>query len=142
MMAKGTYASINLATTDLDATFDAAAGQRRRGRPGADRSAVRGSRLRVPRSRGQHDPHPGAALSRPALAAMNADPRSRAQRRRDTEHRLTHDVDVWVASASAGGVPYLVPLSFRWDGETLLLRTPTDSPTGRNRFLGLSAHGR
>jgi hypothetical protein len=32
---------------------------------------------------------------------MSADPRSRAQRRRDTEHRLTHDKDVWVASASA-----------------------------------------
>ena len=25
---------------------------------------------------------------------MSADPRSRAQRRRDTEHRLTHDIDV------------------------------------------------
>ena len=24
-------------------------------------------------------------------------PRSRPQRRRDTEHRLTHDIDVWVA---------------------------------------------
>ena len=31
----------------------------------------------------------------------SADPRSRAQRRRDTEHRLTHDEDVWVAGASA-----------------------------------------
>ena len=39
---------------------------------------------------------------------MSAGPRSRAQRRRDTEHRLTHDIDVWVASASA------------------------DSPTGKN----------
>jgi hypothetical protein len=38
---------------------------------------------------------------------MSADPRSRAQRRRDTEHRLTHDKDVWVASASADGAPYL-----------------------------------
>ena len=37
---------------------------------------------------------------------MSADPRSRAQRRRDTEHRLTHDIDVWVASASADGAPY------------------------------------
>jgi hypothetical protein len=37
-----------------------------------------------------------------------------------------------VASASADGVPYLVPLSFDWDGDTLLLATPTDSPTGRN----------
>jgi hypothetical protein len=59
-------------------------------------------------------------------------PRSRAQRRRDTEHRLTHDIDVWVASASADAAPYLVPLSFDWDGEGLLVATPTDSPTGRN----------
>jgi hypothetical protein len=44
-------------------------------------------------------------------------PRSRAQRRRDTEHRLTQAVDVWAASASADGAPYLVPLSFDWDGE-------------------------
>ena len=63
---------------------------------------------------------------------MSADPRSRAQRRRDPEHRLSHDVDVWVSSASADGAPYLVPLSFDWDGETLLMATPTDSPTGRN----------
>jgi nitroimidazol reductase NimA-like FMN-containing flavoprotein (pyridoxamine 5'-phosphate oxidase superfamily) len=61
-----------------------------------------------------------------------AAPRSRARRRRDTEHRLAHDVDVWVASASADGLPYLVPLSFDWDGEALLLATPADSPTGRN----------
>jgi Pyridoxamine 5'-phosphate oxidase len=59
-------------------------------------------------------------------------PRPRAERRRDTEHRLTHDVDLWVASASGDGTPYLVPLSFDWDGEALLLATPTDSPTGRN----------
>src|SRR5690606_19332747 len=63
---------------------------------------------------------------------MTAEPRSRAQRRRDTEHRLNHDVDVWVATASPDGLPYLVPLSFDWDGETLLLATPAHSPTGRN----------
>ena len=63
---------------------------------------------------------------------MSADPRPRVQRRRDTEHRLTHDIDVWVASASADGAPYLVPLSFDSDGAALLLATPTDSPTGRN----------
>ncbi|WP_055482512.1 pyridoxamine 5'-phosphate oxidase family protein [Sphaerimonospora mesophila] len=63
---------------------------------------------------------------------MSAEPRSRAQRRRDTEHRLTHDVDIWVASASEDGAPYLVPLSFDWDGEALLMATPVDSPTGRN----------
>jgi hypothetical protein len=42
-------------------------------------------------------------------------------------------VDVWVATAdSGGGVPYLVPLSFVWDGATLLIATPAESPTGRN----------
>jgi hypothetical protein len=59
-------------------------------------------------------------------------PRSGAQRRRDTEHRLANDVDLWVGSASPEGVPYLVPLSFDWDGEALLLATPANSPTGRN----------
>jgi Pyridoxamine 5'-phosphate oxidase len=63
---------------------------------------------------------------------MSADPRPRAQRRRDTEHRLTRDIDVWVASASVDGAPYLVPLSFDWDGEALLVATLPDSPTGRN----------
>jgi hypothetical protein len=63
---------------------------------------------------------------------MSTAPRPRAERRRDAEHRLTHDIDVWVASASADGAPYLVPLSFDWDGELLLLATPADSPTGRN----------
>ena len=38
---------------------------------------------------------------------------------------------MWVATASPDGVPYLVPLSFDWDGETLLLAT-TESPTSRN----------
>ena len=59
--------------------------------------------------------------------------RSAKQRKQDTLHRLVHDEDVWVATADAGGgVPYLVPLSFLWDGTTLLLATPAASPTGRN----------
>jgi hypothetical protein len=37
-----------------------------------------------------------------------------------------------VASASRDGVPYLVPLSFDWDGDALLVATPAHSPTGRN----------
>lgn len=60
------------------------------------------------------------------------EPRSRAQRRQDTEYRLTHDIDVWVASASPEGVPHLVPLSFDWDGEALVLATPRESLTGKN----------
>ncbi|WP_432106523.1 pyridoxamine 5'-phosphate oxidase family protein [Streptomyces sp. AA1529] len=63
---------------------------------------------------------------------MSAAPRTRARRRRDTEHRLGGDVDVWVASASPDDIPYLVPLSFDWDGEALLVSTPAGSPTGRN----------
>jgi hypothetical protein len=63
---------------------------------------------------------------------MTAEPRARADRRRDTEHRLTNDVDVWVASSSADGKPYLVPLSFDWDGVAVLVATPTNSPTGKN----------
>ena len=63
---------------------------------------------------------------------MSTDPRSPAQRRRDTEQRLTHDIDLWVASASADGGPYLVPLSFDWDGEAVLVATPAKSPTGRD----------
>ncbi|MET9911597.1 pyridoxamine 5'-phosphate oxidase family protein [Streptomyces sp. NPDC006476] len=60
-------------------------------------------------------------------------PRTPEQRKNDTLHRLENDVDAWVASAgAAGGAPYLVPLSYRWDGETLLFATPAASPTGRN----------
>ncbi|MFF4394245.1 pyridoxamine 5'-phosphate oxidase family protein [Streptomyces sp. NPDC001480] len=59
--------------------------------------------------------------------------RSAEQRKRDTLHRLEHDVDAWVATAGAdGGAPYLVPLSFLWDGAALLVATPAASPTGRN----------
>ena len=41
MMAKGTYGWILLATEDLDGTFERVRGRRHRGRPGADRAAVR-----------------------------------------------------------------------------------------------------
>lgn len=59
--------------------------------------------------------------------------RSAQQRKLDTLHRLENDVDAWVATAGAGGgAPYLVPLSFLWDGATLLVATPEASPTGRN----------
>ncbi len=67
---------------------------------------------------------------------MSPVPRSPAERRRDTEQRLAQDTDLWVATASAEGVPHLVPLSFEWDGETLLLATPAASPTGRNLATG------
>jgi hypothetical protein len=63
---------------------------------------------------------------------MSAGPRTPSERRRDTVHRLDHDVDLWAASASVDGAPYLVPLSFDWDGEAVLVSTPVTSPTGQN----------
>ena len=68
-----------------------------------------------------------------------AAPRTLEQRKRDALDRLENDVDAWVATAERGnGTPYLVPLSFLWEGATLLIATPTSSPTGRN----LRASGR
>ncbi|MBL1084448.1 pyridoxamine 5'-phosphate oxidase family protein [Streptomyces actinomycinicus] len=59
--------------------------------------------------------------------------RTAEQRKKDTLHRLDNDVDAWVATAAPdGGAPYLVPLSFVWDGLSLLIATPAESPTGRN----------
>ena len=40
--------------------------------------------------------------------------------------------DVWVASASASGEAYLIPLTFYWDGACLTVATPTRSKTARN----------
>lgn len=63
---------------------------------------------------------------------MTADARSPEQRKVDTLARLQGDVDLWVASASADGDAYLVPLSYYWDGSTLTVATPRSSPTARN----------
>jgi hypothetical protein len=63
--------------------------------------------------------------------------RTSKQRKQDVLGRLEHDVDAWVATAEkVTGTPYLVPLSFLWDGVTLLLATPASSPTGRNLQAG------
>ncbi|HEU4512037.1 MAG TPA: pyridoxamine 5'-phosphate oxidase family protein [Nocardioidaceae bacterium] len=71
---------------------------------------------------------------------MTPPPRSLRQRHRDTLQRLEHDVDTWVATADpATGTPYLVPLSFLWDGRTLLLATTAGSPTSRNLQATLTA---
>ncbi|CAL9481784.1 hypothetical protein SUDANB121_03068 [Nocardiopsis dassonvillei] len=64
-------------------------------------------------------------------------PRSLRERLRDTRARLEGDVDLWLATAGEGGA-HLVPLSYLWDGHTLLVSTSLASPAGRN----LSADGR
>ena len=66
----------------------------------------------------------------------NPPPRDAAQRKRDTLARLESDVDAWVATADGDGNPYLVPLSYLWDGSTLTFATPERSPTGRNLRAG------
>ena len=64
---------------------------------------------------------------------MTPPARTAQQRKADTLRRLETDVDTWVATADpATGVPYLVPLSFLWDGATVLISTPATSPTSRN----------
>lgn len=60
-------------------------------------------------------------------------PRTRPERKKDTLLRLENDVDAWVATAGVNGEgPCMVPLSFLWDGETLLISTAAASPTARN----------
>jgi hypothetical protein len=60
-------------------------------------------------------------------------PRRRATRIHDTLDRLTHDVDAWIATADPDlGTPYLVPLSFLWVDDSLIISTPAHSPTARN----------
>ena len=64
---------------------------------------------------------------------MTPPARTAQQRKADTLRRLENDVDTWVATADpATGTPYLVPLSFLWDGATVLIATPAASPTSRN----------
>jgi Pyridoxamine 5'-phosphate oxidase len=70
---------------------------------------------------------------------MTPPARTPRQRKQDALDRLGHDTDAWVATAGpADGAPYLVPLSFLWDGATLLIATPSASVTSRN----LQATGR
>ncbi|UYQ62078.1 pyridoxamine 5'-phosphate oxidase family protein [Streptomyces peucetius] len=57
--------------------------------------------------------------------------RSREERRRHTLDRLAADNDAWVATASADGTPCLMPLSFVWDGASLLMCTRRTNPTAR-----------
>jgi hypothetical protein len=63
---------------------------------------------------------------------VKAAPRSRAQRRADSLATLQREVDCWVASADERGNAHLVPLSYWWDGQALVLATPRSSATATN----------
>jgi hypothetical protein len=59
--------------------------------------------------------------------------RSRQQRKLNALTRLESDVDAWIATVDeTNSTPYLVPLSFLWDGNSLLISTPASTQTGRN----------
>ena len=69
--------------------------------------------------------------------ALAPDPpvRDRATRIRDARLRLEQDADCWVAT-SLDDRPWLVPLSFRWTGDALLLATPKSNRTYRGVAAG------
>lgn len=63
---------------------------------------------------------------------IDTSPRDPRRRRQDVLRRLDQEIDVWVASADAGGLPCLVPLWFVWHDESVWLATRATNPTGRN----------
>jgi Pyridoxamine 5'-phosphate oxidase len=59
--------------------------------------------------------------------------RDRATRKADTLAMLaTPAIDVWVATASAGGAAHLVPLSLAWVDGRVVIAVPQTSVTARN----------
>ena len=62
-----------------------------------------------------------------------AEPRPGPERAEHARRLLAESAaDAWVATASADGQPYLVPLSLCWDGERIVLATVTGSLTVTN----------
>lgn len=66
------------------------------------------------------------------------EPRSAEQRIADTHAHLEGDADLWIATAGDGR-PWLVPLSFHWTGEVVLMVTLRASRTYRNLAAGSAA---
>ena len=52
---------------------------------------------------------------------------SREERARNARRLLATEEEAWVASASADGDAYMIPLSYLWDGVAMLFATPTSS---------------
>src|SRR5262245_29163908 len=60
-------------------------------------------------------------------------PRTVEQRTADTRAALAAPgADIWVATASAGGEAHLVPLSYGWTGDRIVLSTSSTMVTARN----------
>ncbi len=64
------------------------------------------------------------------VTAQARDPKTR---KADTLAMLaTQAIDVWVATASAAGAPYLVPVSLAWVDERVVIAVEGSSVTARN----------
>jgi hypothetical protein len=60
-------------------------------------------------------------------------PRDAATRKADTLAKLaTPEIDVFVATASESGAPYLIPLSLAWVDERAVIAVDSTSVTARN----------
>ena len=69
-----------------------------------------------------------------------AEPRDAATRKADTVRLLTTPaIDVWVATASGAGTPYLVPVSLAWVAERAVIAVEASSTTARNLMASRSA---
>ncbi|MFI6559613.1 pyridoxamine 5'-phosphate oxidase family protein [Streptomyces sp. NPDC050534] len=63
---------------------------------------------------------------------IDTSPREPSRRRQDVLRRLDEEIDIWVASADADGLPCLVALWFVWHDDSVWLATRATNPTGRN----------
>jgi len=64
---------------------------------------------------------------------VTAGARDRETRKADTLAMLASGaIDVWVATASAAGTPYLVPVSLAWVDERVVIAVEGSSVTARN----------
>lgn len=80
-----------------------------------------------------------SGLAGQAACAMGEIARTGPERKLHTLAKFDEvGADTWVATGSATGVAYLVPLSYAWDGERIVLAAVASSPTFRN----LQASGR
>jgi Pyridoxamine 5'-phosphate oxidase len=70
---------------------------------------------------------------------IDGSPRDPRRRKQDVLDRLGKEIDIWVASADADGLPCLVPLWFVWHDASVWLATRTTNPTGRNLREGRRA---
>jgi len=67
------------------------------------------------------------------VSTVLAEPRTPETRKADTLRMLaTPAIDVWVATGSAAGAPYLVPVSLAWVDERAVIAVEKSSLTARN----------